>query len=264
MDILPRTAIVIPCYNEAERIDGQTFLEYAKNNANVCFIFVNDGSTDNTAEIINSLTKNNPNQFMGKNLEHNYGKAEATRQGFLKAFRMNFDYIGFFDADLAIPLTTIINFCRALKPHNTLVVIGSRVRLLGRSIQIRRLRHYLGRIFAALASMVLGTPIYDTQCGAKLFKNNQLLKKVFSRPFRTKWIFDVEILGRYKLSINNTIEDHIIEYPLDSLRDIKGSKIKLLHFITAPFELLKIFVLLNSPSIINSYTKYFKNNTFLE
>jgi glycosyltransferase involved in cell wall biosynthesis len=256
MDILPKTSIIIPCYNEGTRIEVNQYLAYAENNPNVYFLFVNDGSTDNTSELITILRNKNKKQFFSKNLEINCGKAEAVRQGFSEAFKMDFDYIGFFDADLATPLSSINSFCQMLTPENILIVIGSRVRLLGRKIARRAVRHYLGRIFATFSSMILRIPIYDSQCGAKLFKNNSLLRKVFSSPFKVKWIFDVEIFARYKMLTNN-IEEHIIEYPLDHWEDIRGSKIKLFDFLVAPFELLKIFWFMNSPSFLNGYAKDF-------
>jgi glycosyltransferase involved in cell wall biosynthesis len=254
---MPKTIIIIPCYNESTRIDQDVFLEYANKNSNVHFLFVNDGSTDNTSEIIQELSNKNSEQFLEKNLESNRGKAEAVRQGFLEAFRMNFECIGFFDADLATPLSALNSFSQLLEKKDIFIVIGSRVRLLGRKIERAPLRHYIGRIFATFASIILHIPVYDTQCGAKIFKNNEILRKVFSSPFKVKWIFDVEILGRYKLVMNNIIENHIIEYPLEQWRDIKGSKIKMTDFIKAPFELLKILLLMRSSSIINTYTKRF-------
>lgn len=257
MDTLPKIAIIIPCYNEADRLDIYHFIEYAKNNLNVCFFFINDGSTDHTGKVIHKLTSMSPDQFFNKNLEPNVGKAEAVRQGFLEAMNRDFDSIGFFDADLATPLSAINNFYQQLEQQNIFIIIGSRVRLLGRSIQRRPIRHYLGRIFAIAASLVLDIPVYDTQCGAKLFKNDSTLRKVFSIPFKTRWLFDVEILGRYKLITTDYIGDHIIEYPLESWKDVKGSKIKLIDFIKAPIELLKISLLINLPSIINGYAREF-------
>ena len=140
------------------------------------------------------------------------------------------------------------------------MVIGSRVRLLGRNIQRNAIRHYLGRLFATCASIVLGLPIYDTQCGAKLFKNTKELRMVFQKPFRVKWTFDVEILARFilveRLMDSTTLTKFSVEYPLEEWIDTPGSKIKAGDFFLGAFELLKIFYFLRWPRARNRYMEY--------
>ena len=143
------------------------------------------------------------------------------RQGVLHAFDGDFDYIGYWDADLSTPLSNIQIFIDKLgeSPERN-IVIGARVRLLGRSVHRRPLRYYLDRAFATFASMALGLPVYDTQCGAKLFRNSLVLRQVFAKHFKTKWIFDIEILARY-ISVSSKkpqqiLTEKIIEYPLES------------------------------------------------
>ena len=118
-------------------------------------------------------------------------------------------------------------------------------RLLGYRIERKPLRHYLGRLFATCASCVLGLAIYDTQCGAKIFKNNSDLKKVFSTPFIVKWIFDVEILARFGVILQNkgigSLENYALEYPLKEWTHIDGSKVKTLDFLLGAIELFKIY-----------------------
>jgi glycosyltransferase involved in cell wall biosynthesis len=243
-----KTAIIIPCYNESKRLRVEEFGVYIGNNSNVYFIFVNDGSTDGTVGVIKSLYNSFHDNMLFIDLEKNYGKAEAVRSGMLKAMEMGFDNIGYFDADLSTPLSVINDFCRLLENPETMIVMGARVKLLGRKIVRKAYRHYFGRLFAACASVILGIPVYDTQCGAKIFKNNKDLNIVFSKPFTVKWIFDVEILARYKLLKRNAskkwIEDSVIEHPLEEWIHSPGSHLKFAHCIAAVSDLIKIFLYL--------------------
>jgi len=243
------TAIIIPCYNESERLRTKKFADYISMKSNVDFIFVNDGSTDNTREIINDLCCSFHERIICIDLEKNSGKAEAVRCGMLKAMEMNFHNIGYFDADLSTPLSTIDKFCELLDKPETAIVMGARVKLLGRKIERKAYRHYLGRLFAACASIVLGVPVYDTQCGAKIFKKSKDLNIIFSRPFIANWIFDVEILARYKLlkrnESKNWIEESVVEYPLEEWIHVHGSHLKPVHYITAVSDLIKIFLYLH-------------------
>jgi glycosyltransferase involved in cell wall biosynthesis len=244
-----KTAIIIPCYNESERFRVKEFAAYISTNGNVDFIFVNDGSTDNTREIINDLCCSFHERVICIDLEKNSGKAEAVRCGILKAMEMDFENIGYFDADLSTPLCTIDKFCWLLSRPETMIVMGARVKLLGRRIERKAYRHYLGRLFAACASIVLGVPVYDTQCGAKIFKKSKDLNIIFSRPFIANWIFDVELLARFKLLKWNEskkwIEESVIEYPLEEWVHIPGSHLKLIHYFKALSDLIKIFLFLH-------------------
>jgi hypothetical protein len=190
----------------------------------------------------------------------NVGKAEAVRKGFVFAFERNFENIGYWDADLATPLEMIPKFCEILESTGKRMVIGSRVRLLGRNVQRRAIRHYLGRLFATCASIILGLPVYDTQCGAKLFKNTEELRMVFKKPFRVKWTFDVEIFARFILfesfMDSTPLAEFSVEYPLDVWIDIPGSKIKMGDFFVGAFELLKIFYFLRWPGARNRYMEF--------
>ncbi len=249
MGNMQETAIIVPCYNEALRLNPIKFLEFAQQNKTVNFIFVNDGSTDNTHEILQKILESNTDQIQYIKLEKNSGKAEAVRSGCLKAISFQYKNIGFWDADLATPLSSIIVLCNILKSEDIKLVMASRVKLLGRKIDRQPSRHYLGRLFATFASFTLKLSVYDTQCGAKIFKNEPFLLKIFQDPFTVKWIFDVEILARFikyfEKSNDKSSEESIFEYPLDSWTDVPGSKIKFGDYLTAIFELIKIYSYLN-------------------
>ena len=242
-----RTLIIVPCYNEAARLQPQVFLNFTKEHPHVRFLFINDGSSDNTAGILTNLAHTNPECIIVCHLACNQGKAEAVRQGFIRGFAMAPDIIGFLDADLASPLETILELETGISVESKDIAMAARVALLGRNIERNALRHYAGRVFATAASMILGLRVYDTQCGAKLFRVNDRLKKVFAAPFTVKWIFDVEILARFLITEKDgapKVRNICMEYPMRTWIDKKGSKLRLQDFLISGLDLLKIFMLM--------------------
>jgi dolichyl-phosphate beta-glucosyltransferase len=244
--VISSAVIVIPCYNEARRLQVSTFQEFTCHTHALRFLFVNDGSTDETLMVLQSLQKCNPKRFAIHDLPRNVGKAEAVRAGLMRAFDAGSDYVGYWDADLATPLGAIPAFCGLLDARpDVMIVFGARVRLLGRTIERRAIRHYLGRVFATAASLVLGLAVYDTQCGAKLLRVSPEIKLLFQQPFVTKWLFDVEIIARLIQSRWGknlpSVDDIIYEFPLDEWRDIAGSKVKPSDFVRAFFGLVMIY-----------------------
>jgi glycosyltransferase involved in cell wall biosynthesis len=240
-----RVCIVIPCYNEASRLKAQLFRDYLAAHAGIRFLFVDDGSADSTAQVLEELCIGYEDRAEFLVLKPNGGKAEAVRRGILHAVRTHeLDAVGYWDADLATPLAAISGFHDVLSRYpNKEMVFGSRVKLLGRAVKRRALRHYLGRVFATAASVTLRLPIYDTQCGAKLFRVNPHLQKVFSEPFLSKWVFDVEIVARYS-ELNghsaDKMESCVYEYALKEWSDVAGSKVRPRDFFTAMLDLLRI------------------------
>jgi dolichyl-phosphate beta-glucosyltransferase len=241
-----QAVIVVPCYNEAERLDAGAFRRHAAEGHPHRFLFVNDGSTDATLDVLRSLFREDPARFAVEDLPRNSGKAEAVRRGVLRALDEGADLVGFWDADLATPLEVIPEFRRLFEADpDVQIVLGSRVRLLGRNIQRRAARHYLGRGFATVASLVLGLPVYDTQCGAKLLRASDEVRRLFAEPFRSRWIFDVELLARLirhrKAAGALPLEQGICELPLPEWREVGGSKLKPRDFVRALFDLASIY-----------------------
>jgi dolichyl-phosphate beta-glucosyltransferase len=239
------TAIVVPCFNEAGRFRGEAFLEFAATHPGVRFVFVNDGSTDETPELLEGLVSHAPERFEYVELSQNGGKAAAVRAGILHAFAAGPRYVGYWDADLATPLQEIPRFIATLESRaEREICIGSRVQLLGRHIERRASRHYLGRIFATAASVALRLPVYDTQCGAKLFRASADMHALFAAPFVTNWCFDVEVIARLvqarQASGGPGPADVIYELPLDRWRDVSGSKVRALDFLTAFIEIARM------------------------
>ncbi len=241
-----KTVIVVPCFNEADRLDADAFTAYAAARPRVGFLFVNDGSTDNTAAVLESLHQSNPSVFEVHSLPRNRGKAEAVRVGMLKACEGGAAITGFWDADLSTPLGELDGFLDLLEQRPDIeMVFGARINLLGRSIHRKLSRHYVGRIFATIVATTLGLPIYDTQCGAKLFRANDELVELLREPFLSRWVFDVEILARCIAARRGTdrpsVRDTVYELPLHEWNDVDGSKLRLRDFVIGSGDFLRIY-----------------------
>jgi dolichyl-phosphate beta-glucosyltransferase len=184
-----QTCIIIPCYNEAKRIDLATFQKFIQKEEHIHFLFVDDGSSDNTSNILADFCNKNSSKNQLHTLLKNSGKAEAVRQGVLLASQNKmYKYIGYWDADLATPLEEISHFLDYTNGHYKLI-IGCRISRLGAKVKRKSSRHYIGRVFATFASIILKINVYDTQCGAKIFHRDYC--SLFTEPFITKWLFDV-------------------------------------------------------------------------
>ena len=243
---MPTCIVVVPCYNEAARLDTSAFREFAARHDAVHFLFVDDGSRDATAQLLEDLRESDPKRFSVLVLGANAGKAEAVRHGLLNACEMRPTYVGFWDADLATPLDDIVRFMALLEARPDIeMVFGSRVHLLGRSVRRKLARHYLGRVFATVAAFALGVGVYDTQCGAKIFRATDGFRQRLREPFIGGWIFDVEIIAREIQARRGTslppVSNIIYEYPLDVWNDVAGSKIKLQDWFKVGISLGRIY-----------------------
>ena len=257
MGAIQKTAIVIPCFNEARRLKPETFFDYLDKNEGIFFYFVNDGSNDRTEVILEDMCARAPDRLYWKSLDQNKGKAEAVREGILTAMEQDFDAIGYLDADLSAPLECINDLLKCLQDPNIRLAMGSRVLLLGRRIKRKAVRHYLGRAFATAASLVLGMAVYDTQCGAKIFKTDATSKQLFSDPFFTRWIFDVELLVKmmalHRYSGLPALDRCVLEYPLKQWENAGGSKLKISDYAVACIDLLKISMFRFVPGLIPQF-----------
>ena len=211
--------IVVPCFDEELRLDVD---ELVRLGDRVHLHLVDDGSRDGTVGVLNAIAARSPNARVHV-LSKNAGKAEAVRKGLLAALADGADVVGFLDADLSTGVDAMLALVDESARTDVDVVLGSRVLMLGRAIARSPSRHYLGRVFATAASLALGLPVYDTQCGAKLFRRTPALVHAVSTPFHARWAFDVELLSRLLragLDVNR-----VVEVPLQAWRDVKGSKV---------------------------------------
>jgi dolichyl-phosphate beta-glucosyltransferase len=239
---MQKTCIIIPCYNEAKRIDKNAFQHFAGAHPYICFCFVNDGSTDTTINVLEKLKSQNPQQFHIIDLPVNKGKGEAVRQGVLQSMnQQSFDLIGYFDADLSTSLEEIDNLHRQFTENPGLkIVFGSRKKTKHNNIQRNILRHNFGRVYAWFTTFLLGLPFYDTQCGAKLLTKDTAVA-VFKEPFTDKWLFDLEIFCRHKKIQGKAFRQSVKEQAVQAWKETGHSNITFLDVLAVPYKTFKIF-----------------------
>lgn len=234
------TSIVIPCYNEERGISIREYSNFLERNSETFICFVNDGSTDNTLEVLNILKTKHENQIHILSLEKNSGKAEAVRVG-INYCNQNSEhqFIGYLDADLATTLEEFIELRDYLKDE-IVFSFGSRIQKIGSSIDRENSRFLIGRVVATFISNILDIKVYDTQCGSKLF-TREIAVELFQKEFISKWLFDVEIFYRmiHHFGREKALTK-MLEIPLKSWVEKGDSKVKFTYGFKLWFDLFKI------------------------
>jgi glycosyltransferase involved in cell wall biosynthesis len=185
-------SIVVPAYNETERIGAtlERLLEYcAQKNWNAEIIVVDDGSKDNTTDIVREFMAKSPMVRLVQN-PGNRGKGYSVRNGMLQA---NGEILLFSDADLSAPIEEAEKLFASIREGND-VAIGSR--WMRSELQIRKqplYRQLNGRIFNLLLRTVLNLRNKDTQCGFKAFTRRSA-ETIFPLQKIERWGFDPELL----------------------------------------------------------------------
>ncbi len=211
-------SVIIPAYNEEGRL-GQSLTKIASyldaKKINYEIIVVDDGSQDNTANLVNEFGNNRIKLLRNS---QNMGKGFSVKRGMLAAKK---NYVLFSDADLSTPIEELEKFIPFLDGYD--ILIGSR-NLKDSDIRIRQpfLRSKLGRIFPILVKLLLVGGIKDTQCGFKLFRKKAIIP-IFSRQTLNNFGFDVEILF-----IAKKLGFKIKEIPIIWVNS-SGSKVRLLR-----------------------------------
>jgi glycosyltransferase involved in cell wall biosynthesis len=223
-----RTAVVVPCYNEEKRLRLGEFAPLLERGE---LYFVDNGSADGTAALLAAYCAKERRAHL-LSLASVGGKAEAVRFGLREARAHGAEIAGFLDADLATPAAEMCRVLDAVE-DGAQAALGSRV-----GIPRPLFRLVLGRIFARLASAVLGLPIQDTQCGAKAFLGTEALDRALATPFAARWAFDVELLGR--LLAAGAPPRSIREVRLREWHEVPGSKLRPADFPRMGLELWRV------------------------
>jgi dolichyl-phosphate beta-glucosyltransferase len=240
MSTVFNTSIVIPCYNEEKGISNKEYSNFLNNNPEAFICFVNDGSKDNTLEVLNALKEKHPSQIDVLSLEKNSGKAEAVRAG-IKYCNQKYQhqFIGYLDADLATTLEEFIELRNYLQGE-IVFSFGSRIRKIGSTIERENSRFLIGRVVATFISNILDIKVYDTQCGSKLF-TKEISEQLFEKEFISRWLFDVEIFYRMiHLFGKEKAITKMLEIPLKLWVEKGDSKVKFTYGFKLWFDLFEI------------------------
>lgn len=214
--------VIIPCYNEAERLGGIFDLIRSNLDRNWEWLFINDGSGDGTDRIIQAFTELDPPKIRLFSLSKNSGKGRAVCEGILRA---KASLLGYVDADLsASPLL----FSKFLNDPDLIagreMIIGIRRKGMDCRIERYLYRHILGRFFKIYTSFLMGLRVYDTQCGFKLLAADPA-RKIASAMVIDGFSFDVELLLRAQ-----HLGMYLKEVPIP-WEEKKGNKIRPHHLV---------------------------------
>ncbi|MUH37473.1 response regulator [Zobellia amurskyensis] len=235
--------VIIPCYNEEDRLSGPEFKEFAHKNLGYHLCFVNDGSTDKTLEVLHELRKGHESNISVYDCEKNGGKAEAVRQGILHMIKdEQLDYLGYLDADLSTDFRDFDDLVKTIENSDFKIVSGSRISRMGANITKESARKVISMTINMIIQTILGMPFKDTQCGAKIM-DREIASTMFNKKFITKWLFDVEIFMRMRKHYGKEEAKRVIcEQPLKRWIHADGSKLSMKDSVKIVGQLAKIAV----------------------
>ena len=234
--------VVIPCYNEEERLLSDEFLKFVEENSGYHLCFVNDGSKDRTLEVLNNIRKGREDYITVYDCERNGGKAEAVRLGMLHmAKKDDLDYIGFLDADLSTDLADFDDLVKTMEDNPKFkIVSGSRISRMGANITKESARKIISLTINFIIRKILSMDFKDTQCGAKIFRKD-VIDIAFSKKFVTQWIFDVEIFKRMTIHFGlKKAKAMLCEQPLKRWIHADGSKLSMKDSVKIVMQLGQI------------------------
>ncbi|WP_179375170.1 response regulator [Winogradskyella wichelsiae] len=233
--------VVIPCYNEEERLFTDEFINYIDKNSGYHLCFVNDGSKDKTLELLKDLQKGREDFITVYDCEKNGGKAEAVRLGMLHmSKKLDLDYIGFLDADLSTDLADFDDLVKTIETSDFKIVSGSRISRMGADITKESARKIISLTINFIIRKILKMDFKDTQCGAKIFSKDSI-EIAFGEKFVTQWIFDVEIFKRMSIHFGlKKAKSMLCEQPLKRWIHADGSKLSMKDSIKIVGQLAQI------------------------
>ncbi|TSE10179.1 MULTISPECIES: response regulator [Aquimarina] len=233
--------VVIPCYNEEKRILSKEFIDFTHSNLGYHLCFVNDGSTDNTLEVLKKLSEGREDNISVYNCVKNGGKGEAVRQGVLHLAKdSQLDYIGYLDADLSTDFKDFDDLVKTIESSKFKIVSGSRMSRMGANITKESARKIISKTINLIIRNILSMSFNDTQCGAKIM-DKEIANEMFREKFITKWLFDVEIFMKMrKFYGREKAISYICEQPLKRWIHADGSKLSMKDSVKIVGQLAQI------------------------
>ncbi len=239
---MPEAVIVVPCFDEERRLDVERCGRFAESGA-LGLLLVDDGSRDGTRRVLETIATRCRGSVEVLALPRNRGKAEAVWAGLLHALERGASIVGYTDADASTPHPELVRPRDELERRGADMALGACVALLGRTIERTWTRHYLGRVFATVASLILRMPLYDTQCGAKVLRVTPALRAALAEPFLSRWAFDVELIGRLHCgtaAVPGIPLDAFVEVPLAEWRHVPGGRLRFAGTVRVLGDLARI------------------------
>lgn len=221
-------SIIVPCYNEGNKLINNIkqiidFMQINTSISNYEILIINDGSSDNTKEVGEQLSKE---YSVVRNISYmvNRGKGGAVKEGIKQSLG---EWVIFMDADLSTKLTAINNVLKDRDKYD--VIIGSRRHKDTNLVKKQAFpRRFIGKTCSVLTNMIIPLHIDDTQCGFKAFKGD-LVRKFIEKQRLNGFAFDVELLYIAKLN-KCTIGEFGVEWKNDedSRVSVLNSSVKFL------------------------------------
>jgi dolichyl-phosphate beta-glucosyltransferase len=250
--------LVIPSYNDSFRL-GSFMPELCETIYNfdlkIRIQVVDDGSiareVSQTRKVVEACQK----KFSGISpllcLGRNCGKGGAVYAGWEQA--RDEEWLAFVDADGAIPANEVVRFCQHIFAQKQIDgLLASRVLMLGHNIDRTTKRHIVGRVYATLAKILVGVPVYDSQCGFKFFKRS-CFEQVRVDLETLRFGFDLELLAGF-----HSKGFRLLEMPIRQWRDVPGAKVRLVRDSLEMF--VSLWKLRNRMRIKKTWMSSNKNN----
>jgi glycosyltransferase involved in cell wall biosynthesis len=240
----PEISIVVPAYNEGARIESaldRIFSCVEQRGWDAEVLIVDDGSTDDTASIVEQWMETYPRLHLIQN-PGNRGKGYSVRNGLLQAAG---EIVMFTDADLSAPMEEAERLFRAID-EGADVAIGSRwLDRARQTIHQPLYRQFFGRCFNWITRTVMGLPFKDTQCGFKAFRRSAA-QIIFRLQTIERWGFDPEVLF-----IAQKLGYEIREVPVTWGHDERSR----LSYLRDGLKMLEEMAIIRSNSLAGRYDK---------
>ena len=188
-------ALVVPCFDEEARLDRSAFLALVDDAPCLNLVFVDDGSRDQTLAILHAMARERPDHIEVVALPKTGARPKRYGRDFSMRWQVRSRLPASSTPDLSTPPAEIRRLTELAQAEAHDVLMGSRVHFSA-GLSIANPLATISAVFSRPASLSLGLPVYDTQCGAKLFRRTQALAEALREPFSSRWAFDVELLAR--------------------------------------------------------------------